>query len=66
VAPFVIGNSLSATDALFILRVSVSLDSCELCVCDVNDNGSVSATDALATLNAAVGLPVSLDCPACS
>jgi hypothetical protein len=60
------GNAVSASDALFILRAAVGLDSCQLCVCDVNDSSSISATDALAVLNAAVGLPVSLDCPACS
>ena len=67
-APFVIGtgNAVSASDALFILRVSVSLDSCLPCVCDVNDSGGVTATDALTVLQAAVSLPVTLNCPACS
>jgi len=60
------GNAVSATDALFILRVSVSLDTCLPCVCDVNNASGITATDALVVLNASVGLPVPLDCPACS
>ncbi|HYB99117.1 MAG TPA: PQQ-dependent sugar dehydrogenase [Candidatus Limnocylindrales bacterium] len=57
--------SLSASDALFVLRTSVGSQSCALCVCDVNDSGDVTATDALAVLRAAVGSPVELTCPAC-
>ena len=58
-------SNTTATDALFILRVSVSLDSCELCVCDVDGSGLVAATDALATLQLAVSQPIELNCPAC-
>jgi hypothetical protein len=69
-APFVAGagsaNAVTASDALFILRASVSLEICPLCVCDVNNSGSVSATDALTALQFAVGLPVTIDCPVCS
>jgi hypothetical protein len=38
---------------------------CPRCVCDVDAGGSVTATDALAILRAAVGNPIELTCPAC-
>jgi hypothetical protein len=55
---------ITATDALFVLRTSVGLETCDLCVCDVNGSGSVTASDALAVLRTGVGQPVSLQCPA--
>jgi hypothetical protein len=57
---------VNATDALFTLRTAVSLESCSLCVCDLDDSGSVTASDALALLLLAVGQPGSLDCPPCA
>lgn len=57
---------ITASDALYILGAAVGVRSCELCVCDVNDSGGITATDALAALNEAVGLPIVLDCPPCS
>jgi Tol biopolymer transport system component len=56
---------VTASDALFILRAGIGLATCELCVCDVDDSGTISATDALVTLKAAVGQDVELACPAC-
>jgi hypothetical protein len=56
---------ITATDALFVLRVAVAIASCELCVCDVNNSGSVTASDALAVLNKAVGSGPTLTCPPC-
>jgi len=56
---------ITATDALFILRVAVSLETCPLCVCDVDNSGKVAATDALLTLKVAVGQQIALTCPAC-
>lgn len=68
--PALRGGALSAlvnaTDALFALRAAVGLELCELCVCDLDDSGSVAATDALALLLAAVGQPGNLNCPPCS
>lgn len=58
--------AVSASDALFVLRAAVSLETCALCLCDPDNSGSVSATDALLTLRAAVGQPVTLNCPACN
>jgi hypothetical protein len=47
------------------LRAAVGLQICELCVCDVDETGTVSAPDAQRLLNAAVGIPVDLTCPFC-
>ncbi|HYC00899.1 MAG TPA: hypothetical protein VEC57_17330 [Candidatus Limnocylindrales bacterium] len=58
-------GSVTASDALFILRTAVGALSCQLCVCDANGNGSVTASDALVTLKAAVGQNVELNCSAC-
>jgi hypothetical protein len=57
---------ISATDALYILQVSVGLLTCQICVCDVDGGGSIAATDALITLRKAVNLPATLNCPPCS
>ena len=51
------------SDALFVLRTAVGSSLCELCSCDVDDNGSVNTVDALRVLRAAVGLPMVLTCP---
>jgi Tol biopolymer transport system component len=56
----------TASDALFLLQAAVGLQTCELCVCDVNDSGNVTASDALAALGFAVGQAIELSCPACS
>lgn len=57
---------INATDALFLLRAAVGLESCERCVCDLDDSGGVNASDALALLLIAVGQPGNLDCPPCN
>lgn len=54
----------SATDALYALRSAVALVTCDERVCDVNDDGNVSASDALRILRLAVGTDVTLTCPA--
>jgi hypothetical protein len=59
------GPTPVATDALFTLGAAVGSQTCELCVCDLNNDGSIAATDALIDLAAAVGQMVSLDCPSC-
>jgi hypothetical protein len=56
-------GSLSATDALAVLRTSVGAATCALSACDVNDSGGVTATDALIILKSAVGQSVVLNCP---
>jgi len=56
---------VTAADALLALKAAVGAASCALCVCDVNDSGSVTATDALLILRTAVSLPSDLECPPC-
>jgi len=53
---------LSASDALLALNVSVDIGTCIETLCDVNGTGTTTSTDALAILNAGVGLPVTLSC----
>jgi len=55
----------NATDALFVLKTAVQQFTCDLCVCDVNSSGSITASDALLVLKSAVGT-ATLGCPACS
>ena len=54
-----------AADALYTLRTAVALETCSLCVCDVDGSLKVSASDALRLLNKAVGIDVELVCQAC-
>ncbi len=58
-------DELTATDALLALRTAVESSACPACICDVNASGGVLASDALLILQASVGLPVELHCPAC-
>ncbi|HYB97660.1 MAG TPA: Calx-beta domain-containing protein [Candidatus Limnocylindrales bacterium] len=53
-----------AGDALFVLKAAVQSSNCDLRVCDVNESGTVTATDSLVILRRAVGQPVPLQCPA--
>lgn len=53
-----------ASDALFVLKAAVGSQACNKCECDVNNDGSISATDGLRTLKAAVGQDFVLACPA--
>ncbi len=57
--------NINATDALFTLRAGVGSETCELCVCDVDDSGDLNASDALLVLQVGVGQPVDLNCPDC-
>jgi hypothetical protein len=52
-----------ASDSLLVLRAAVGSSLCELCNCDVNASGTITAIDALTDLKAAVGQPVPLTCP---
>ncbi len=61
-------GSLSAPDALFILRSAVGLSACDVCICNVDGSAGgspITATDALRALRRAVGIPIALTCPAC-
>jgi hypothetical protein len=55
----------TAADALRALRAGVGITTCELCVCDVNKNGSVSSSDALLILRVAVGQLPEATCLPC-
>ncbi len=63
--PVSAGTTPTATDALVVLRVAVHLSSCDLCVCDTDNSGAVTATDALAVLQRSVGAAVTLTCSGC-
>lgn len=52
------------SDALFVLKAAVQATNCDLRVCDANDSGTVTTTDALLVLKKAVGQGVTLGCPA--
>jgi len=53
---------VTAADAAHILRASVGLNTCTLCVCDMDASGEIVADDALRALQFAVGLPVGSAC----
>jgi hypothetical protein len=57
-------ETITASDALAILRTAVGSSTCLACVCDVNGSG-ITASDALTVLAFAVGRDVTLSCPAC-
>jgi hypothetical protein len=59
------GQFPTASDALYTLRAGVGVSPCPLCVCDLNDNGNLSAGDALRLLHAAVGNEIEYECPPC-
>lgn len=60
------GRAPSIKDALYILRVAVGLNSCDLALCDVDSNGFINTSDVLRLLRVIVGLehgPTFLFCP---
>ncbi len=61
--PVSTGASPTSTDALYSLRSGVGLEYCDAEVCDVNGNGANTASDALAILQAAVDIEVTMACP---
>lgn len=58
-----VGTGVTVVDALFILRAAVALESCGLCVCDVNASDTITAVDALKALRVVVRIPETLSCP---
>ena len=60
-----LNGGVTATDALAALRAAVGSGECPLCVCDVNDSGSITASDSLTILQFSIGQPVPLTCPDC-
>lgn len=55
-------GKVSASEALFILRVAVGLQTCTLAMCDVDGSGKVNAADALRALRISVGVDLPLLC----
>jgi hypothetical protein len=55
-------GTITAGDALFILRSAVGGSPCPIAVCDADGNGKLSAGDALRVLKAAVGAAIDLVC----
>ena len=56
-------GSVTASDALAILKAAVGGGACPPASCDVDDSSTVTATDALIVLKFAVGGEVELVCP---
>jgi hypothetical protein len=55
-------GGITIRDALYILRVAVGLNTCQLALCDINGDGVINTTDALLILRVVVGLPVNVAC----
>ena len=55
----------TVTDALGTLRAAVKLDDCDLCVCDANGDGELSAGDALSVLLVVTKSVTELHCQPC-
>lgn len=60
------GDAPTAGDALIVLKAAVGAETCSRIICDVENNGKVSAADALKVLSKAVGQAVTLTCPTCA
>lgn len=56
------GDAPTTSDALYVLRASVSQVACSLAVCDASGDGFLRASDALVVLGAAVGRDNALLC----
>ena len=63
--PVSTGTTPTASDARFTLLAAIGARVCDICVCDVDSSGDIMASDALALLNDATGLTVSLTCTSC-
>lgn len=59
-------RAISAPDALVVLKAAVGAFACQICVCDVDSSGRITASDALTTLRRSVGIPMELLCEECS
>ncbi len=56
----------TASDAFIALRTGVGADNCQGCVCDVDSQNGISASDSLTILQFGVGQNVTLACGPCS
>lgn len=55
-------NDRCIVNAVFVLQAALDLRGCELCTCDVDSSGDVTATDSLKILRTCAGLPETLEC----
>jgi hypothetical protein len=55
-------NDRCVVNAVVVLQGALELRACEICTCDVDRSGAVSATDALSILRSCAGLQVALQC----
>lgn len=58
-------DTVTVADALYILRRSVGLVACQTCLCDTDQSGTMTTSDALRALRIAVGQSVTKRCGAC-
>ncbi len=59
-------GEVTVVDALHTLKTAVDLASCDLCVCDVNSDRSITPSDALLSLQEATqSSHHAMECPAC-
>jgi hypothetical protein len=56
-------KSITAQDARFMLLVAIGIEACDLEVCDVDTNGTISSNDVQKVLIRATGRDVALLCP---
>ena len=63
-APPAAGTPPTALHALTAIRAATGASRCKPCTCDVDSSGTITPTDALRILQRAVGLNISLACPA--
>ena len=59
------GTLPTATDARVILNDALALHDCDVCICDVDGSGEITATDARRALLRSVGVGEDLYCPLC-
>ena len=63
--PITTGSEPAASDALYVLRAAVGIDSCAAMVCDTDGSCAVTAGDALRLLSYVTGQPYELLCNLC-
>lgn len=63
--PITTGANPAASDALYVLRAAVGIDSCASAVCDTDGSCVVTAGDALRLLGYVTGQPYELSCDLC-
>jgi hypothetical protein len=63
--PITSGAAPAASDALYVLRAAVGIDSCAAMVCDTDGSCTVTAGDALRLLSHVTGQPYALVCDLC-